>query len=277
MFNFICFITALILFYFQEPVEKKSRYINTMLKNRDNREKEQELRAERKIQKEREAEGDEFQDKEAFVTSAYKEKLEQMRKAQQDIDRQENMDNILDVTKQSDLNGFYRSLYRNDLFNNEQVANLTEKSESEPVKFNKKSTTQKNLRDRNLKGAEDHEEDDENEETVIVRKPEIEKQSEKLVETPSPVEQPSTNNLKRSFEEEKPKSDDQPAAEIEKETKTVVTINETLQEEVEVIKKPKIDRIELIRQMFTKRTVGQAFEDARQRYFERKAQRAQVA
>ena len=83
-------------FTFQEP-ERKSRYINTMLKNRDNREKEQELRAERKIQKEREAEGDEFQDKEAFVTSAYKEKLEQMRKAQQDIDRQENMDNFLDV------------------------------------------------------------------------------------------------------------------------------------------------------------------------------------
>lgn len=247
-----------------------------MLKNRDNREKEQELRAERKIQKEREAEGDEFQDKEAFVTSAYKEKLEQMRKAQQDIDRQENMDNILDVTKQSDLNGFYRSLYRNDLFNNEQAANLAEKSEPEPVKFNKKSTTQKNLRDRNTEAGEH--EDEDNEETVIVRKPEIEKQSEKLVDTP-PVEQPptSSNNLKRSFEEEKPKSDTQPVAEIKKETETDVTTQVTQQEEVEVIKKPKVDRIELIRQIFTKRTVGQAFEDARQRYFERKAQRAQVA
>lgn len=251
-----------------------------MLKNRDNREKEQELRAERKIQKEREAEGDEFQDKEAFVTSAYKEKLEQMRKSQQDIDRQENMDNILDVTKQSDLNGFYRSLYRNDLFNNEPTANVTEeKDEPKPVKFNKKSTAQKNLRDRNLKETEEQEEeDDDEEETVIVRKPGVEKQSEKLVET-LPVEQPSTsfNNLKRSFEEEKPKSNTQPAVEIKKETVTDGRTQEAPQEEAEVIKKPKIDRIELIRQIFTKRTVGQAFEDARQRYFERKAQRAQVA
>lgn len=262
-------------------MERKSRYINTMLKNRDNREKEQELRAERKIQKEREAEGDEFQDKEAFVTSAYKEKLEQMRKAQQDIDRQENMDNILDVTKQGDLNGFYRSLYRNNLFNTEQTANATDKpEEAEPVKFNKKSTTQKNLRDRNLNTEEQDDDDDDNAETVIIRKPELEKQPESApIELPQPPEQQlqtaSNDNLKRPSEEENPKSEKLP--DKEKETGTDVSPQETLKEEAEVVKKPKIDRMELIRQMFTKRTVGQAFEDARQRYLERKAQRAQVA
>ena len=35
------------------------------------RKREQERRLERKIQKEREAEGDEYEDKEAFVTSSY--------------------------------------------------------------------------------------------------------------------------------------------------------------------------------------------------------------
>ena len=36
-----------------------------------------ELALERKVQKEREAEGDEFSDKEAFLTSAYKKKLQE--------------------------------------------------------------------------------------------------------------------------------------------------------------------------------------------------------
>lgn len=41
----------------------------------EDRKKEQERRDERKIQKEREAEGEEFADKDAYVTSAYKQKL----------------------------------------------------------------------------------------------------------------------------------------------------------------------------------------------------------
>lgn len=43
----------------------------------EERKKEQERREDRKIQKEREAEGEKFADKEAYVTSAYRQKLKE--------------------------------------------------------------------------------------------------------------------------------------------------------------------------------------------------------
>lgn len=49
----------------------------------EERKKEQERRDDRKIQKEREAEGEKFADKEAYVTSAYRQKLK---------DRQEELE-----------------------------------------------------------------------------------------------------------------------------------------------------------------------------------------
>ncbi|XP_015685221.1 nuclear speckle splicing regulatory protein 1-like, partial [Protobothrops mucrosquamatus] len=57
--------------------EKKPKYIQNILQAAELRKKEQERRMEKKIQKERESEGDAFQDKEAFVTSAYKKKLQE--------------------------------------------------------------------------------------------------------------------------------------------------------------------------------------------------------
>lgn len=56
-----------------------------------------------KIQKEREKEGDEFADKEVFVTSAYKKKLEEMKLEEEKEKREEYLESIGDVTKQSDL------------------------------------------------------------------------------------------------------------------------------------------------------------------------------
>ena len=47
------------------------KYIGNLLKHAEVRKKEEERRVERQVQKERESEGKEFADKEAFVTSAY--------------------------------------------------------------------------------------------------------------------------------------------------------------------------------------------------------------
>ena len=66
----------------------KAKYINNLLKYSENRKKENERRVERKIQKERESEGNEFEDKEQFVTNAYKEKLEEI-KAAEELERKE--------------------------------------------------------------------------------------------------------------------------------------------------------------------------------------------
>lgn len=58
------------------------------------------------IQKEREKEGDEFADKEIFVTSAYKKKLEELRKEEEREKYEEYLESIGDVTRQKDLGIF---------------------------------------------------------------------------------------------------------------------------------------------------------------------------
>ncbi|KAL8604613.1 hypothetical protein ACOMHN_013393 [Nucella lapillus] len=93
-------------------VDKKPKYIAGLLKMAEVRKREEERRMERKVQKEREEEGEQFADKEAFVTSAYKKKmLEQQAEAEKER-REAAMEEMLDVKKQKDLSGFYRYLYR---------------------------------------------------------------------------------------------------------------------------------------------------------------------
>lgn len=51
------------------------RYIGALMKAAEERKREQDIMFERKVQKERELEGDMFADKEAFMTSAYKREM----------------------------------------------------------------------------------------------------------------------------------------------------------------------------------------------------------
>ncbi|XP_061326166.1 nuclear speckle splicing regulatory protein 1 [Pezoporus flaviventris] len=90
--------------------DKKPKYIQNILKAAEIRKKEQEKRMERKIQKEREMEGGEFDHKEAFVTSAYKKKLQERAEEEERERREAALEAYLDVTKQKDLSGFYRHL-----------------------------------------------------------------------------------------------------------------------------------------------------------------------
>lgn len=70
-------------------VEKKPKYIHNLMKTAEKRKKENERRLERQIQKEREAEGDMFKDKEEFITSSYKQKLEEFKKAEEEEKKME--------------------------------------------------------------------------------------------------------------------------------------------------------------------------------------------
>lgn len=58
--------------------------MDALLKTADRRKKENERRTERQVQKEREAEGEMFKDKEEFITSAYRLKLEEMKQAEEE-------------------------------------------------------------------------------------------------------------------------------------------------------------------------------------------------
>ncbi|XP_041348783.1 nuclear speckle splicing regulatory protein 1-like isoform X2 [Gigantopelta aegis] len=92
--------------------EKKPKYITGLLKAAEVRKREEEKRMERKVQKEREEEGDKYDDKEAFVTSAYKKKMLEMQEQEEKERQVAAMEEMLDVTKQKDMSGFYRYLYR---------------------------------------------------------------------------------------------------------------------------------------------------------------------
>ncbi|XP_028400519.1 nuclear speckle splicing regulatory protein 1-like [Dendronephthya gigantea] len=89
-------------------VDRKPKYINNLLKFAEVRKKEDERRIERQVQKEREAEGDEFADKDAFVTSAYRQRMQELAEEEERLRKQEERDG--DVTKQADLTKFYRNL-----------------------------------------------------------------------------------------------------------------------------------------------------------------------
>ncbi|RKO90958.1 coiled-coil domain-containing protein 55-domain containing protein [Blyttiomyces helicus] len=61
---------------------------------------------ERKVQREREEEGEEFGDKEKFVTGAYMERQRELRRLEEEEKKREELEG--DVTKKNDLSGFYR-------------------------------------------------------------------------------------------------------------------------------------------------------------------------
>uniref|UniRef100_A0A3Q2XSH8 Nuclear speckle splicing regulatory protein 1 n=2 Tax=Hippocampus comes TaxID=109280 RepID=A0A3Q2XSH8_HIPCM len=112
--------------------DKKPKYIHQLMKAVNSRKKEQERREERKIQKEREAEGDQFADKEAYVTSAYKRKLQEQKDEEERERRQAAIEAALDVRKQKDLSGFYRHLLNQTVGEEaipERLANKSEKSD----------------------------------------------------------------------------------------------------------------------------------------------------
>uniref|UniRef100_A0A5S6QM72 DUF2040 domain-containing protein n=1 Tax=Trichuris muris TaxID=70415 RepID=A0A5S6QM72_TRIMR len=86
----------------------KPKYITALLKNAKKRQVEYEAREERKQQREREKEGGEFADKEVFVTGAYRRKLEELEEHNKAVERMDRIDEMMDVSKQKDLSGFYR-------------------------------------------------------------------------------------------------------------------------------------------------------------------------
>lgn len=92
--------------------DRTPRYIGNLMKAAEKRKKENERRAQHKIQKEREQEGEEYADKEAYVTLAYRKKMQEMQEEEEKEMRREQLDEMMSVTKQEDLSGFYRHLLK---------------------------------------------------------------------------------------------------------------------------------------------------------------------
>lgn len=86
----------------KHSASKQPKYVHNLVQSARDRKIEREIYMEKKIQREREKEGKEYQDKEKFVTSAYKKKLQEMEKWQNE--RKESQDSVQDMTS------FYRSI-----------------------------------------------------------------------------------------------------------------------------------------------------------------------
>ncbi|KAF3769863.1 hypothetical protein M406DRAFT_230535, partial [Cryphonectria parasitica EP155] len=96
----------------KESAQRKSRYMADVTKAAEQRERDRGVAELKKIQREREAEGDEFADKEMFVTEAYKRKQEEDRKAEEEERKREEDERK--KNKFGGMTGFHKELLDRD-------------------------------------------------------------------------------------------------------------------------------------------------------------------
>lgn len=248
----------------------KPKYMHNLLKSAELRKREQESREERKIQKEREEEGDQFADKEAFVTSAYREKLKQLKETEEREKREAECEELLDVKKQKDLSGFYRHFLKQQVGEEKTSTHTTSdrfdtktssSSKDDPtlVTFSKsRKTGSRNLRQRMVEESDESESEEKSEDQI---QPEASQEQSLPPSTQDAKDQEVSAPSEELIKDEQPESGDV-----------------TEEPPIDQIPSPKpiIDRRTLILERFEKRTVELVLEAAIQRYQERKAARSSV-
>ncbi|CAH0724833.1 unnamed protein product, partial [Brenthis ino] len=281
--------------------EKKPKYIENLLKTANKRKLENERRVERQIQKEREKEGDEFADKEVFVTSAYKKKLEEMHIEEEKEKYQDYLESIGDVTRQNDLGGFYRHLYEQKLGsdklsdsnenNKEKCDESAEAKQETIVECTKKDkqilefeetkkeksltqTKQRNYRkrkaskDNNLSEGEIEDSDDEINFSNLDEIKTFKKSKACNIDADSDFSIDESSDEESNDKNKEPKT---PDMSDKVEIKISEANNEPIKQEspIKIQEKPKV-KVDI----WKKRTVGEVFEQALKRYYERKAARS---
>ncbi|KAG5645229.1 hypothetical protein DXG03_006646 [Asterophora parasitica] len=112
----------------QDALERKPKYIHGLLASAQTR-KLDHLRAEEKMmQLEREAEGEEFKDKEVFVTQAYKDQMEEVRKAEEEEKKRE--ESRKQGAKSVGMTHFYRQMLEQSEQNHEATVAATQSARS---------------------------------------------------------------------------------------------------------------------------------------------------
>ncbi|KAF8979300.1 hypothetical protein BGZ46_005618 [Entomortierella lignicola] len=92
----------------QESADRKPKYVTALLQAAETRKRDRQLAEEKRIEREREKEGDEFKDKEMFITPAYKAQKEAARLAEEEERKKEEL--LSKDTDGSLMQGFYRTL-----------------------------------------------------------------------------------------------------------------------------------------------------------------------
>ncbi|XP_050348221.1 nuclear speckle splicing regulatory protein 1 [Nymphalis io] len=273
--------------------EKKPRYIENLLKTANKRKLENERRIERQIQKEREKEGDEFADKEVFVTSAYKKKLEELRQEEEKEKYEDFLESVGDVTKQGDLGGFYRHLYEQKLGSkkiehsesntkgnkNESQESIIDKTETTTSETSSKQqqSKQRNYRKRKVSNdikLSEGEIEDSGDEIKFSNLDDIRtfKRTKAVNEN---IDADSDFSIDESSDEEPnhKKDDITPEATSIEKSKAKENDAKIPNKEVLPVEKKELEKPEIKIDIWKKRTVGEAFDEALKRYYERKASR----
>lgn len=239
---------------------KEPKYIAGLLKAAAKRKMDFEKLQDRKVQSEREKEGDLWSDKEVFVTSAYRKKMEERELLEEEERRQEQIEALLDVRKQKDLSGFYSNMLK--VTTGELV--IEEEGEKEKRLERERTMMKKSKQDEEKK-----------QKSYRVKKDESEEESEEEEKVEQMEQDESANNEEKKVEDEAK----EPLAKKSKEDEVVKTeeaVKNVKEEETNKENEPKLSKEERIRlrkeKLFTKRTVNDKFDQELSEYFIRKSQ-----
>ena len=105
-----------------EKVERRSKYIATLLETAEQRKREQEVLFEKRLEKERVAEEQVYGTTEKFLTSAYRKKLQEDEKWKAEQERKKKAEEENAVEKKGHMGDFYRNLFKSNVDYNIQTA-----------------------------------------------------------------------------------------------------------------------------------------------------------
>uniref|UniRef100_A0A182YB00 DUF2040 domain-containing protein n=1 Tax=Anopheles stephensi TaxID=30069 RepID=A0A182YB00_ANOST len=239
----------------EQTVDRKPKYIGKLMETAERRKKEQERRIERQVQKERDAEGEKFKDKESFVTSAYRAKLEEMKKLEEQEKREEYLESIGDKVKKEDNDTAGKEVAKEEVASREEATRTSEERVEEKQERPKAS----NQRERKYRKRKS---DDENDDQAEDNQPTERTHLQSNLDADSDF---SIDSDSSSDSSEKTNGHTKPA-DVPKDAGKEGSPKEANETEEPEIKKPKPPPIDI----WKKRTVGDVFEAARQRYFERR-------
>ncbi|KAK3944679.1 nuclear speckle splicing regulatory protein 1 [Diplogelasinospora grovesii] len=98
----------------KEEVEKKPKYFSALQKAAEIRERDRQIAEEKRLKREREVEGDEFADKEKFVTEAYKKQQEENRRLEEEEKRREEEEQKKNKSQGGGMTSFYKDMLKKE-------------------------------------------------------------------------------------------------------------------------------------------------------------------
>ncbi|KAM7202116.1 nuclear speckle splicing regulatory protein 1 [Naviculisporaceae sp. PSN 640] len=116
--------------------EKKPRYFSALQKAAEIRDRDRQIAEEKRLKRERDAEGDEFADKEKFVTEAYKKQQEENRRLEEEEKKREEAEKK--QNKDKGMSVFYKAMLEKNEREHEAMVKAAEEMKNRPAEEREK-------------------------------------------------------------------------------------------------------------------------------------------